>query len=54
MTPALLVSVAALSFTVASFWGLQARRGKLTMSGTPAFSGYERVPARRQASDPAV
>ncbi len=40
MTPALLVSVAALIFTVSSFWWLQARRGKLIMSSIPAFSGY--------------
>src|SRR5690606_35792751 len=36
----LLVAVAALLFSIASFWWLQARRGKLQMSGIPAFSGY--------------
>ena len=40
MTPALLVSLAALIFTVASFWWLQARCGRLILSGVPAFSGY--------------
>lgn len=40
MTAALAVSILALLFTIASFWYLQARRGRLVMSSIPAFAGY--------------
>lgn len=38
--PSLLVALAALLFSISSFWWLQARRGKLKMSSIPAFSGH--------------
>lgn len=38
--PSLLVALAALLFSIVSFWWLQARRGKLKMSSIPAFSGH--------------
>lgn len=40
MTPSLVIAVLALLFSVVSFWWLQARRGRLTMSGIPAFAGF--------------
>lgn len=40
MTPSIAISVMALVFSIASFWWLQARRGRLTISRIPAFSGY--------------
>lgn len=54
MTPALAVSITALLFTIASFWWLQARRGKLIMSGVPAFSGYIASDARLDIRLPVV
>lgn len=36
------ISLAALSFTLASFWWLQARRGRLTCFPVQTFSGYLR------------
>lgn len=40
MTPAVIVATLALLFTVASFWWLHARTGRVRASDTTAYAGY--------------
>ncbi|GAA2729401.1 hypothetical protein CAE01nite_28760 [Cellulomonas aerilata] len=42
ITPAIVIAGSALVFTVASFWWLNARRGRLTMTEVRIFSAYIR------------
>ncbi|MFS8104190.1 hypothetical protein LFM09_44475 [Lentzea alba] len=39
ITPSAVISVAALIFTLASFWWIQVRRGRLRVETGPVFSG---------------
>jgi len=40
ITPPVVISVAALIFTLASFWWIQVRRGRLRVETGPVFSGF--------------
>lgn len=43
VTPALVISMLALAFTIGSFWWLQARRGRLRVSPVTAFTAHMRL-----------